>query len=170
MRYMLLQNYGEVESDCPPMTEWTPYSLPETGGPGQIELRVSASPGHAGLRRTRDILVALPPGYTLLFSGQFEFWEKTIPRLVVAGTLTLFAIVVLLYVATQSWLRVGIVMLALSILGIIVTSGGNLLIGSSQAMKLETYGVDKTLSDGTLSSELRLRLTDSHKSFHRTGS
>ena len=24
--------------------------------------------------------VALPPGYTLLFSGQFEFWEKTLPR------------------------------------------------------------------------------------------
>jgi hypothetical protein len=24
MRFMLLQNYGEVESDCPPMTEWTP--------------------------------------------------------------------------------------------------------------------------------------------------
>lgn len=22
MRFMLLQNYGEVESDCPPMTEW----------------------------------------------------------------------------------------------------------------------------------------------------
>lgn len=24
MRFMLLQNYGEVESDCLPMTEWTP--------------------------------------------------------------------------------------------------------------------------------------------------
>jgi hypothetical protein len=24
MRFMLLQNYGKVESDCPPMTEWTP--------------------------------------------------------------------------------------------------------------------------------------------------
>ncbi len=24
MRFMLLQNYGEVESDCEPMTEWTP--------------------------------------------------------------------------------------------------------------------------------------------------
>ena len=24
MRFMLLQNYGEVESDCPPMTEWSP--------------------------------------------------------------------------------------------------------------------------------------------------
>jgi hypothetical protein len=24
MRFMLLQNYGEVESDCPPITEWNP--------------------------------------------------------------------------------------------------------------------------------------------------
>jgi hypothetical protein len=24
MRFMLLQNYGEVESDCAPMTEWSP--------------------------------------------------------------------------------------------------------------------------------------------------
>jgi len=27
MRYMLLQNYGEVESDCPPMTEWSPEDI-----------------------------------------------------------------------------------------------------------------------------------------------
>jgi hypothetical protein len=27
MRFMLLQNYGEVESDCPPMTEWTPEDV-----------------------------------------------------------------------------------------------------------------------------------------------
>jgi hypothetical protein len=27
MRFMLLQNYGEVESDCAPMTEWTPADM-----------------------------------------------------------------------------------------------------------------------------------------------
>jgi hypothetical protein len=27
MRFMLLQNYGEVESGCPPMTEWTPEDI-----------------------------------------------------------------------------------------------------------------------------------------------
>jgi hypothetical protein len=27
MRFMLLQNYGEVESDCPPMMEWTPGDI-----------------------------------------------------------------------------------------------------------------------------------------------
>jgi hypothetical protein len=27
MRFMLLQNYGEVQSNCPPMTEWTPGDI-----------------------------------------------------------------------------------------------------------------------------------------------
>jgi hypothetical protein len=27
MRFMLLQNYGRVESDCAPMTEWTPAEI-----------------------------------------------------------------------------------------------------------------------------------------------
>ena len=27
MRFMLLQSYGEVESDCPPITEWTPEDI-----------------------------------------------------------------------------------------------------------------------------------------------
>ena len=27
MRFMLLQNYGEVESDCAPMPEWTPADI-----------------------------------------------------------------------------------------------------------------------------------------------
>jgi hypothetical protein len=27
MRFMLLQNYGEVESDCVPMTEWSPEDI-----------------------------------------------------------------------------------------------------------------------------------------------
>jgi hypothetical protein len=27
MRFLLLQNYGEVESGCPPMTEWTPGDI-----------------------------------------------------------------------------------------------------------------------------------------------
>src|SRR6185369_3471400 len=66
----------------------------------------------AEARRVVAQQVVLPPGYTLLWSGQFEFWEKTIPRLVAAGVLTMFAIVLLLYASTQSWLRVAIVMLA----------------------------------------------------------
>lgn len=56
--------------------------------------------------------VRLPAGYTTVFSGQFEFWEKTIPRLVAASVLALIAIVVLLYLSSASWFRVAVVMLA----------------------------------------------------------
>jgi Cu(I)/Ag(I) efflux system membrane protein CusA/SilA len=66
----------------------------------------------ADARRAVAEQVELPPGYSLLWSGQFEFWEKTRPRLLAAGLLTLLAIVLLLYASTQSWTRVAIVMLA----------------------------------------------------------
>jgi Cu(I)/Ag(I) efflux system membrane protein CusA/SilA len=66
----------------------------------------------AEARRVVAQQVELPQGYTLVFSGQFEFWEKTIPRLIAASILALFAIIFLLYVSSRSWLRVGIVMLA----------------------------------------------------------
>lgn len=56
--------------------------------------------------------VPLPPGYTRLFSGQFEFWEKTVPKLVAASILTLLVIVLLLYISSQSWFRVAVVVLA----------------------------------------------------------
>ncbi|MCC6230337.1 MAG: efflux RND transporter permease subunit [Phycisphaerales bacterium] len=56
--------------------------------------------------------VPLPAGYTLVFSGQFEFWEKTLPRLVAAGTLAIVAIIFLLYASSRSWFRVGVIMLA----------------------------------------------------------
>lgn len=52
---------------------------------------------------------------------------------------------------------------------VIITSAGNLLVGSSEALKLETYGEDKTLSDGTLSSELKLRLVGSRREFEPRG-
>ena len=64
-------------------------------------------------RRAVAAQVDLPPGYRLKWSGSFEAWEKTLPRLLQAGALTLVVIVLLLYAATGSWMRVGIVMLAL---------------------------------------------------------
>lgn len=54
----------------------------------------------------------LPEGYTLVFSGTFEFWEKTLPRLIAATVFALLTIVVLLYVSSGSWFRVFVVMLA----------------------------------------------------------
>ncbi len=66
----------------------------------------------AEARRVVAEQVPMPPGYTVHFSGQFEYWEKTIPRLVVASAITLVLIVLLLYASSRSWFRVGVVMLA----------------------------------------------------------
>jgi Cu(I)/Ag(I) efflux system membrane protein CusA/SilA len=63
-------------------------------------------------RRAVAEQVKLPPGYTVVFSGQFEYWEKTLPRLIAASAIALVAIVLLLYMATRSWFRVAVVMLA----------------------------------------------------------
>ncbi len=54
----------------------------------------------------------LPGGYTLVFSGTFEFWEKALPRLIAATVFALLTIMVLLYVSSGSWFRVFVVMLA----------------------------------------------------------
>ena len=56
--------------------------------------------------------VPLPPGYTLVWSGQYEYMEEAHARLAIILPLTGAAIVLLLYLATRSWLRVGLVLLA----------------------------------------------------------
>ena len=56
--------------------------------------------------------VALPPGYSIAWSGQYEYLQAARARLSIAVPLALGLIVLLLYVATKSWLRVGIVLLA----------------------------------------------------------
>lgn len=52
---------------------------------------------------------------------------------------------------------------------VVITSGGNMIVGPSETLKLEAYGEDKVLSDGTLSSELKLRLTGSRREFEPRG-
>ncbi len=54
----------------------------------------------------------LPPGYTLVWSGQYEYIQSARKKLQIAIPLTGVAILLLLYAATRSWLRVGIVLLA----------------------------------------------------------
>jgi Cu(I)/Ag(I) efflux system membrane protein CusA/SilA len=66
----------------------------------------------ADARRAVAEQVKLPPGYTVIFSGQFEYWEKAVPRLIAASVITVVAIVLLLFVATRSWFRVAVIMLA----------------------------------------------------------
>ncbi len=63
-------------------------------------------------RRVVDGAIELPPGYSIVWSGQFENMAEARARLLVVVPVTLVVIVLLLYLATRSWLRVGIVMLA----------------------------------------------------------
>ena len=53
-----------------------------------------------------------PAGYTVVWSGQYESMERVKERLKVVLPLTLFLILVLLYVNTQSWVKTGIILLA----------------------------------------------------------
>ena len=56
--------------------------------------------------------VALPPGYSLSWAGQFEQLEKANQRLMLVLPVTLALIVILLYVSNGSWFRVAVVLLA----------------------------------------------------------
>jgi Cu(I)/Ag(I) efflux system membrane protein CusA/SilA len=56
--------------------------------------------------------VTTPPGYTLTWSGQYEAMERVRERLKVVLPLTLFAIVLLLYLNTRSGAKTAIILLA----------------------------------------------------------
>ncbi len=56
--------------------------------------------------------VPLPAGYSVIWSGQYEYMQAARQRLMVVVPLTALVILLLLYAATRSWLRVGIVILA----------------------------------------------------------
>ena len=67
----------------------------------------------AEAKRTVANAITLPTGYQILWSGQFEYWEKTLPRLMAAIVVTVLLIIFLLYIGTRSWFRVAVVLLAL---------------------------------------------------------
>jgi copper/silver efflux system protein len=56
--------------------------------------------------------VKLPPGYALIWSGQYEAMERVSERLKVVVPLTLFLIVLLLYWNTRSFVKTSLVLLA----------------------------------------------------------
>jgi Cu(I)/Ag(I) efflux system membrane protein CusA/SilA len=56
--------------------------------------------------------VPMPAGYNLVWSGQYEYMQAARARLSVVIPLAGVLIVMLLYMATRSWLRVAIVLLA----------------------------------------------------------
>ena len=57
-------------------------------------------------------MVDLPAGYSIVWSGQFEYMQAARKRLMVVVPLAGVLILLLLYMATKSWLRVIIVLLA----------------------------------------------------------
>jgi Cu(I)/Ag(I) efflux system membrane protein CusA/SilA len=63
-------------------------------------------------QRAVEAQIKLPAGYTIAWSGQYEYMEAARKRLQVAVPLAAIIIILLLYLATRSWLRVGIVVLA----------------------------------------------------------
>ncbi len=56
--------------------------------------------------------VKLPSGYSLIWSGQYEYMENVKQKLFYVIPLTLLIIVVLIYLNTESWLKTSIVLLA----------------------------------------------------------
>jgi Cu(I)/Ag(I) efflux system membrane protein CusA/SilA len=66
----------------------------------------------AEAKRVAAEQVPLPPGYTRVWSGQFEYLEQANRRLAIVVPITVVLIVLLLYVSNGSWFRVGVVLLA----------------------------------------------------------
>jgi Cu(I)/Ag(I) efflux system membrane protein CusA/SilA len=66
----------------------------------------------AEAKRVVEQQAPMPPGYTRVWSGRFEYLEKANQRLRVVVPITLVFIILLLYVANQSWFRVAVVLLA----------------------------------------------------------
>lgn len=63
-------------------------------------------------KRLLDKQLKLPPGYSISWSGQFENMIRVKERLKVVIPLTLLLIALLLYLNMRSWIKTGIVMLA----------------------------------------------------------
>jgi Cu(I)/Ag(I) efflux system membrane protein CusA/SilA len=56
--------------------------------------------------------VNIPTGYSVVWSGRFEYMQKANQRLMVVIPITLVLIVLLLYLSNQSWFRVAVILLA----------------------------------------------------------
>ncbi len=55
----------------------------------------------------------LPPGYSITWSGQYEYMERAAKKLAMVVPLTLLLVILLLYFNTKSFVKTGIILLAL---------------------------------------------------------
>jgi Cu(I)/Ag(I) efflux system membrane protein CusA/SilA len=56
--------------------------------------------------------IRIPSGYSVYWSGQFEYMQRAQARLAIVVPLTLLIIVFIIYLATKSWIKTAIVLLA----------------------------------------------------------
>ena len=64
-------------------------------------------------KATIDKHITLPPGYSIKWSGQYEYMERASAHLAMVIPLTLLIVIMLLYMNTKSMMKTGIVLLAL---------------------------------------------------------
>jgi Cu(I)/Ag(I) efflux system membrane protein CusA/SilA len=60
----------------------------------------------------QDGRIEIPPGYSIGWSGQFEFMQRAQKRLALVIPLTLLIVAFILYLNTKSWIKTAIVLLA----------------------------------------------------------
>jgi Cu(I)/Ag(I) efflux system membrane protein CusA/SilA len=66
----------------------------------------------AGAQKAVAQKIKLPTGYTLVWSGEFEYMQRSQRRLLLVIPLTLFIIFTLIFLNTKSFIKTGIVLLA----------------------------------------------------------
>jgi Cu(I)/Ag(I) efflux system membrane protein CusA/SilA len=97
-----------------------------TRGPGMVQseggrltaavtLAISGSDFGGYVQQAQKVIaqkVKVPTGYSLQWSGQYEYMENVKAKLFYVIPLTLLLIIVLIYINTESWLKTAIVLLA----------------------------------------------------------
>ena len=68
----------------------------------------------AAARTALEQQLDMPAGYSLVFSGSYEYQQEAAEKMAVAIPLTLLVIIVLLYLHTRSWLKTALVVVCLS--------------------------------------------------------
>jgi Cu(I)/Ag(I) efflux system membrane protein CusA/SilA len=56
--------------------------------------------------------IKVPAGYSIFWSGQFEYMQRAQQRLLIVIPLTLLIIIFIIYLNTKSWIKTAIVLLA----------------------------------------------------------
>jgi Cu(I)/Ag(I) efflux system membrane protein CusA/SilA len=112
--------------------------------------------------------ITLPQGYNIVWSGQYEYMQAARQRLMMVVPIAGVLILLLLYMATHSWLRVGIVLLAVPFS----------LVGAVWLLWLLDYNLSLAVWVGVIALAgldaetglvMLLYLENSYDQFHREG-